>query len=464
MQTPLAFATSAVERVNERLAAIDGLDHRLRAMITVMREEALQQAREQDQRSALGHYCGSLSGLTVSLKDVIHTAGTRTTNGSDIDRDFVPTEDAEIVRRLRAAGAIVIGKNNLHEYAYGGTTQNPFHGSCRNPWDDQRIPGGSSGGSGAAVAAGMSCVSLGTDTTGSGRLPASLCGVTGLRPTAGAIPNRGVTPVSQFFDTISPMARSVREVAAVFAALAGYDPDDPFSIDHATAGLPPRSDGRLDGLRIGLPRNYFFDQVDAGVMDAVDRALKQFERLGAVLVEIELPGAAETPRHFEKLFHSDGAFEHRVTFEQHADRLGADTRERLSTLGRAFTAMDYAGAMSNMMHWQRIVRNAFEGVDLIAHPTTPVVAPTLADVKGTTAATRRLAVFLYPWSHAKVPMISLPAGPAEAGMPCGVGLVAPWWREDLLFRAGDAFQRATDWHLALPPMLGELDINGGKTI
>ncbi|MHA6646040.1 amidase [Mesorhizobium sp. A623] len=456
MTTPLQVPGGASALVEKRLAATEALNDRLRAMITVTADDARRVAAEQDAKSAAGRWSGTLAGLTVSLKDVIHTAGVRTTNGSDIDRDFVPVEDAEIVRRLKVAGAIIIGKNNLHEYAYGGTTQNPFHGSCRNPWDPERIPGGSSGGSGSAVAAGMSCVSLGTDTAGSGRLPASLCGLTGLRPTSGAIPNRGVTPVSNHFDTISPMARGVIEVAAVFGAIAGHDPQDPFSSDHAIAAMPPRSGDRLDGLRIGIPTDYFFDGVDPGVEAATRAAIAKLKELGAQTRPIDLPGAADTPRFFEKLFHTDCAYEHRTTFDSHGHRLGVDTRDRLQKLGRAFTGMDYAEGMAQMRIWQWTVRAAFEGIDAIVHPTTPVVAPTLANVMGTTTATRRLAVFLYPWSLAQVPMLSMPVGLAEAGMPCGLSVVAPWWREDTLFLIGQAYQCATDWHLAQPPILRDL--------
>ncbi len=458
MSAMLRAPGGAAALVERRLAAIDALNGRLRAMITVTADAARDLAKAQDRAVAAGHWSGPLAAMTVSLKDVIHTAGVRTTNGSDIDRDFIPSEDAEVVRRLKAAGAIVVGKNNLHEYAYGGTTQNPFHGSCRNPWDTERIPGGSSGGSGSSVAAGMCCASLGTDTAGSGRLPAALCGVTGLRPTSGAIPNRGVTAVSAFFDTISPMARSAVEVAAVFSAISGYDPKDPFSSDHPAARMPPRPDGRLKGLRIGIPANYFFDGVEPGVETATGLAIAQLENLGATTVSVDLPGAAETCGHFERLFHTDCAFEHRDRFAAHAGRLGADTRDRLESLGRSFTGMEYAAALSAMQVWRWNVKAAFSGIDVIVHPTTPAVAPTLVDARSTTSATRRLAVYLYPWSFAQVPVLSIPSGFAESGMPCGLSLVAPWWREDILFRIGDAYQRVTDWHLREPAILRDLSL------
>lgn len=448
-------ARTAIRHVEDCLSAIGWMDGTLKAMITVTAASARAAARAEDEAREAGRTVGPLAGMTVALKDMIHTAGVRTTNGSDIDRDLVPDEDAVVVRRLKEAGAIVVGKANLHEYAYGGTSQNPFHGACRNPWDVSRIPGGSSGGSGAAVAARMCDASLGTDTAGSGRLPAALCGITALRPTVGAIPNRGITPLSAFFDTVSPMARSAADVGRVFAAIAGYDPADPFSSSHSVPRLRLEEDADLSGLRIGVPVDYFFDDVDPGVEEVVRAAVARLAGLGAEVVSLPLPDAVEAPGHFEKLFHSDAAYQHRERYAHSRDRLGADTRQWLETLGRSFTAMDYAGARVWMRCWQRYLERVFEEVDLIAHPTAPTVAPTIADCAATTAVTRRLAKFLYPWSLAQLPVLALPAGLAEHGMPCGLSLAAPWWREGVLFRAGTAFQRVTRWHLLEPPLVAE---------
>lgn len=446
---------TASRHVADCLSAIERMDGQLKAMITVTADSAYAAARAEDEARDAGRAVGPLAGMTVALKDVIRTAGVRTTNGSDIDRDMVPDVDAEVVRRLKEAGAIIVGKANLHEYAYGGTSQNPFHGACRNPWDLSRIPGGSSGGSGAAVASHMCDVSLGTDTAGSGRLPAALCGITALRPTSGAISNRGITPLSAFFDTVSPMARRVADVRSVFTAIASYDPEDPFSSPHPVSPLRSKEGVDLSGLRIGIPVDYFFEDVDPGVEDAVRAAIAELAALGAEVVPLPLPDAFQAPGHFEKLFHSDAAHEHRERYERFRDRMGADTRQRLETLGRSFSAMDYAGALVWMRRWQRQLERLFEHVDLIAHPTAPTVAPTIADCAATTAVTRRLAKFLYPWSLAQLPVLSLPAGFAEHGMPCALSLAAPWWREDVLFRAGMAFQQVTRWHLQEPPIVSE---------
>jgi aspartyl-tRNA(Asn)/glutamyl-tRNA(Gln) amidotransferase subunit A len=448
--------SQAISRhVEQCLSAIERMDPTLRAMITVTAGPARDAARAQDVTRQEGRATGPLAGMTVALKDVIATAGVRTTNGSEIDRDVIPDEDAEVVRRLKAAGAIVVGKANLHEYAYGGTSQNPFYGACRNPWDIARIPGGSSGGSAAAAASFMCDASLGTDTAGSGRLPAALCGIGALRPTWGAIPNRGITALSPFFDTVSPMARSVADIARVFDAIAGHDAEDPFSSAPPMPRQATAADIGLGGLRIGVPEDYFFEDVDPGVEAATRAAILELASLDAEVVRLSVPDASLAPGHFEKLFHSDAAHEHRERYARSKDRLGTDTRERLEALGRSFSAMDYAGALAWMQRWKWQVARIFQEVDLIAHPTAPTVAPTIADCVATTAVTRRLAKFLYPWSLAQVPVLSLPVGLAEHGMPCGLSLAAPWWREDLLFRVGTAFQQATRWHHLEPPIVTE---------
>lgn len=450
---------SIVDRVERNLGNIRALNDRVRAMITVTDRSAIQLAERQESERKAGRWSGLLAGRTVSLKDVIHTAGVRTTNGAAVDPDFVPAEDAEVVRRIKRAGGIIVGKNNLHEFAYGGTTQNPFYGSCRNPWDIDRIPGGSSGGSGAAVAAGMSTISLGTDTAGSGRLPASLCGVSTLRPTCGAIPNRGVTPVSQFFDTINPMARSIADVALAFIALSGHDANDPFSSVTESSVSLAALDGDVAGLTIGIPRTYFLDEVSPGIIAAFEQWKRAMQDLGARFVEIDLPGSERTPGFFEVLMHTDAAFSMRDVFASKRDLLGKDTAERLETLGGAYPAVSYAESMVEMMKWQHRVKAAFAEVDVIAHPTTPRVAPTVADLTGTTNVTRGLARFLYPWSLARVPVISTPIGFAEFDMPCGVSIAAPWHREETLFKVGDAYQRVTDWHLRVPQIVKSAESN-----
>ena len=443
---------SASEYVEQGLSAVDRLDARLRAMITVTAGRARQRAQELDSLAAAGRSAGLLHGMTVTLKDVIHTAGVRTTNGANFPEDEYPEHDAEVVTRLMRAGAISIGKANLHEFAYGGTTQNPFHGSCRNPWDLERIPGGSSGGSGAGIAAGYAHVALGTDTAGSGRLPAALNGIAGLRPTPGRISGRGVTPVSAAFDTISPMARRVSDIAKVYMVLAGYDPADPVSVDRPVEDPLLGLSAGIRGLKIGLPRRHFFDAMDDGVARAVEQGLATLAHLGAQLVDIEIPGAENASQPFEHLFHTDAAGYHEERLARAPDRYGADTRQRLQTLGGKVSGAAYARALVWAAAWRRQLQGVFAQVDVVVHPSAPAVAPTVEECRDTTAATRRLTTCCYPWSLACVPVLSLPVGFAEHGMPCGLTAVAAWWNEPVLFRLGEAFQRATDWHLRQPPI------------
>jgi len=446
---------SATSHTEASLARIERLDGRIKAMITVTADTALARAAEADAAAARGESLGLLHGLTVSLKDVIHTAGVRTTGGSQFFADFVPRADAEVVRRLKSAGAIIIGKNNLHEFAYGGTTQNPFYGSCRNPWDLERIPGGSSGGSGAAVAADYSDVSLGTDTAGSGRIPAALNGVAGLRPTCGRISNRNVIPCSLPFDTISPLARRVADIARVFAVIAGHDPDDPLSAERPLENFLPGLTAGVKGVRLGLPKTYFFDQTEPEIADAVMAAARLLERLGARLVDIALPGAEVAKDYFEKIFHSDAAALHRERLQTAPEMFGADTRDRLNSLGGSFTAVDYALALRWMENWKHRLRAQFEDVDAILTPMTPIPAPLVGDSRQTTATTRRLTLFSYVWAIAQIPVLVVPCGFTREGLPFGLSLAARWWREPLLFRIGTAYQAETDWHLRRAPIIGE---------
>ncbi len=442
------------DRTRSCLDRIARHDSVLRAMITVTGESAMLRAAELDAVARRGESAGLLHGMTVTLKDVIWTEGVRTTAGSRFFEHFVPDEDAEVVRRLKSAGAVIVGKNNLHEFAYGGTTQNPFYGSCRNPWDTNRIPGGSSGGSGAAVAADYCDVSLGTDTAGSGRIPGALNGVSALRPTAGRISNRNVFACSLPFDTISPLARRVSDLARVFAVLAGHDPADPLSSERPLENFLPAIHSGVEGLRIGLPRHYFFEEAEPQFREAVMRAAAEFELQGATLVPIDLPGAEVAKDYFEKLFHSDATAYHRQRLREAPALFGSDTRERLETLGGRFSAADYADGMRWMEGWKHLLRGVFTRVDAILTPMAPVPAPTIEESRQTTTTTRRLTLFSYVWAIAQVPVLVCPCGLAEGHLPIGLSLAAPWFREDVLFRLGCAYQRVMDWHLRRAPILG----------
>ena len=447
---------NTVEKTTICLERISKLDSVLKAMITVNGDEALKRAKEIDVAKSKGENLGMLSGMTFTLKDVIYTKGIRTTGGSKFFENFIPEDDAEVVCRLKKAGAIIIGKNNLHEFAYGGTTQNPFYGSCRNPWDTSRIAGGSSGGSGAAVAADYCDVSLGTDTAGSGRIPAALTGVSALRPTSGRISNHNVIACSVPYDTISPLARRVSDIARVFSVLAGHDAKDPVSADMPLENFLPDIGNGIQGMRIGIPKGYFFDEADSEVRSAVLEAAKTLEKMGAQLISIDLPGAEVAKEYFEKIFHSDATAYHSERLKSAPDLFGDDTRDRLKSLGGCFTAVEYANALRWKENWQSKLRKVFTEVDVILSPTTPVPAPTIEESLQTTTTTRRLTLFSYVWAIAQIPVLVVPCGFTTKKLPISLSLAAAWWCEPKLFQIGCAYQEQTNWHLYRAPLIAEL--------
>lgn len=436
--------------LSQCLANIGRLNPTLAALVTVDEAGATRTAARLDAGSERGEWGGLLHGVTVTLKDNIDVVGMPTTNGAPAFFDGTATHDAEIVRRLRAAGAVILGKANLHELACGPTTQNPHLGSCRNPWDPERIPGGSSGGSGAAVASGMCIASIGSDTGGSVRLPAALNGVSGLRPTTGRISNRGSVPLSPSLDTLGPIARSVADVARVFAAIAGYDADDPYSVDRPLENFLPTINAGIARMRIGVPRNFFFDRLEPGLGELVSAALRELERCGAKLVEIDVPGveAAQDHTAFSTVV-ADAAAIHRARLERAREKFGADVRQRLE-LGTTITGVRYAEALRWRDEWRVAVRRLFHTVDAVASPTVPITAPRISECREAATSLRDLSRLTYCWAAAGIPAISLPCGFAGNGMPVGLQLAAASFEEPALFRAGIAYQARTDWHLARP--------------
>jgi aspartyl-tRNA(Asn)/glutamyl-tRNA(Gln) amidotransferase subunit A len=423
------------------LERINRLDGGIGTYITVDADGALKQAHEADEALAAGKRLGPLHGLPVALKDNIDTKGLRTTVGSSFFASRVPEVDAEVTLRLRRAGAVLLGKVTLHEFAFGATTDNAHFGRCRNPWDVSRTPGGSSGGSAAAVAAGLCAAALGTDTGGSVRIPASLNGVSGLRPSNGRVSTRGVFPTTWSFDTVGPIAREVTDLAAILQVLAGYDPDDPRSVD-IPVGSYMNDDG-LEGMRLGVPKNFFFDEVDPEIIALVRTAEDAFVKLGADLHEIELPGADDALQAAGIMIRAEAFAIHRRRLSDHPHGYGEDVRRRLQQ-AEAITAAEYAENRHRVRQWSRTLKDTFDKVDLIISPSTGTAAP-LAGAE-MIETTMRLARLTYGWSAAGLPALSIPCGFTEAGLPAGVQLAAPLFGERLLLAAGAAYQGVTDWH------------------
>ena len=452
---PDAPAPGAARAALERcLARIERFDPALNAMVTATAETARQQADACDRAAAEGRWLGLLHGMPVALKDNIETAGVRTTSGAAYLADHIPNRDAPVVGRLKAQGAVLVGKANMQELAWGVVSTNPVTGQCRNPWNPEHIPGGSSGGSGAAVAAGMAHASLGTDTGGSVRIPASMTGIAGLRPTHGRISIRGITPVSVAHDTVGPMARSVADVARLFAVLAAYDP-----LDHVSRALPldnflPRLGDGIEGVRIGLARNFFFDGLDGEVEAAVRAGAGTLESLGARLVDVTLPGAETAQRWTTIMAYADACAYHRERLDAGPGALSEPVYTRM-IMGRDFSAVDYAQAMRGREAWRRALAEMFETVDLLLAPTTPRPAPPIADDRSLHRATQDATRFTYGGALASIPGLSVPCGFSAGGLPIGMMLEGAWGAEPLLLRAGHAYQQATDWHLRRPPCLDD---------
>jgi aspartyl-tRNA(Asn)/glutamyl-tRNA(Gln) amidotransferase subunit A len=440
----------SLELTKTYLDRIERYDGAIRSYITVCADSALEQAAAAEAALERGGQPLPLHGLPIALKDNIDTAGVRTTAGSRFFADTVPVADSEVARRLREAGAVLIGKTVLHEFAFGATTQNPHHGACRNPWDLDRVPGGSSGGSGAALGADLAAAALGTDTGGSVRIPAALNGVSGLRPSSGRVSIRDVFPITWSFDTVGPMARSVTDVAALLAVLQGYDPADPSSVDQPPCDAVAATGRGIEGLRVGIAGGYYQEDVDAEIVTLVLEAAEVLERLGATVVEVDLPGAAEVFDATNLIIRAEAYGIHRERLATQPELFGEDVRRRL-LLGEPVTGAEYGEYRQRVRVWRRTLESSFERLDAMLTPAAGTVAPR-ADDSETIETTRRLARLTYGFSAAGVPALVVPCGLSSGGLPVGLQLVAPWWAEETLLSLGAAYQRETDWHLRRPEL------------
>jgi aspartyl-tRNA(Asn)/glutamyl-tRNA(Gln) amidotransferase subunit A len=439
---------SPVELTQAVLDQIERLDPLLNAYITIDAEGALKAARTAQRQIAKGKYLGPLHGIPISLKDLYDTKGLRTTAGSKIMSDRIPGEDATSVAKLRTAGAIIVGKTNLHEFAFGSTTQNPHFGGTRNPYDRQRIPGGSSGGSAAAVAADMCVASTGSDTGGSIRSPSALCGIVGLKPTYGRVSLRGIVPLSWSLDHVGPMTKCVRDAAIMLSAMAGYDPKDPTSADEKVPGFSRGLNKGVKKLKIGIDPSFCFSGVDDEVTNSVKKALNLLDTLGARIIEVNLPNIELTSLVESIIITTEPAAYHEENLRKRGDDYGDDVRGLLEG-GAVFSAVHYLKAQRLRRIIQQEFAQAFKKIDIFALPGAPFTAPPIgaetASIAGTeTDLAMALLRFACPFNLTGLPAVSVPCGLGKDGLPLGLQLVGRAFDEATVLRTAYAFESNTE--------------------
>ena len=448
---------SPVDLVQAALLRIRATDDVLRSYITVFEEQALQVAKAAEIMVAAGHNLGPLHGIPIALKDNIALRGMRTTAGSKVLGDWLPDADATVAERLRRAGAIFIGKTNMHEFAWGGTSANPHYGTVRNPWNIERFPAGSSGGSGVAVAARSCFGAIGTDTGGSIRLPSAINGVTGIRPTYGRVSNHGIIPLAWSMDTAGPMTRTVEDCALMFGVMAGHDPKDPTTAARPGADYSAGLSGGVRGLRIGVVPGYFFHHVQAPVRDAVQAALATFESLGAQIVEIEIENIHGNISAQLTIESAEPSTYHQRWLRERPQDYGDDVRALLE-VGELLLATHYLQAQRYRTLLRNEFVNAFRKVDAFVCPTLPFTATKLG---ATTVVIENgveedmlsaIMQFTGIASLTGLPALNVPCGFDADGMPIGMQLIGRPFDEAMLFRMGNAFQMASGFHLRAPSL------------
>lgn len=419
---------------------IEKLNPTLNAFITVIPPEP----QEFPQSGSM-----PLQGIPIAVKDLYNTKGVRTTGGSKFFADNIPTEDAFVVQKIKKAGGQIIGKTNTHEIALGVTNNNPHFGACRNPWDISRTPGGSSGGSAVAVATGMAMAAIGTDTGGSIRIPASLCGVVGLKPTYGRISLRGILPLSWNLDHAGPITRKVEDAALMLQVMGGYDEQDPTCMKTLPGDYSSHLMDSMVERKIALAVGSFIEEAaDAEVLDAIRKAAKVLEEQGVIITEVNVDFLKEAALANALMTQADGAAFHSKRMKEHPDWFGADVRQRLET-GAAFTSSEYALARRTQVETRRRCELMFDQFDMLILPTTPIAAPVLEGENAVERA-RQLTRFTAPFNLTGLPALTVPCGFSQEELPIGLQIVSRPWNEAGVLRTGYAYQQATSWHKMKP--------------
>ncbi len=435
---------SPVELTQAVLENAEKYNAQINAYIEIEKEKAIRSAREAENEIVNGNYRGRLHGIPMALKDILYFKDERVTLGSKIHQDFVPDFDATVVSKLKSEGVIFTGKLNMHEYAWGATTTNPHFGPCHNPWDVSKIPGGSSGGSGAAVSADMSIASLGTDSGGSIRIPASSCGIIGLKPTHGRISKYGCFPLSWSLDHIGPMTKTVYDAALLLETLAGYDPQDPTSVDTPVKSYTDLLSEDLTNTVIGINEDYFFQNVDKRVDDAVRNAIGLLEQFGAKIEVVKIP--ALTVSEFGTLVTivSEASAIHHDNLIKQPEKFGDDVRYLLE-FGELISAVDYLQAQQVRRQLSIDFANTFKHIDVLISPTLPFLPPNIGDltvdINGEKASFLDQVIrFTGPGNLTGLPALSIPCGVSE-GLPVGLQIMGPAFKEENVLKVAFAIEK-----------------------
>jgi aspartyl-tRNA(Asn)/glutamyl-tRNA(Gln) amidotransferase subunit A len=443
---------SPVELADSVLARIDAVEEKITAFATVTAEIARKEAEKAESEIAAGSYRGPLHGIPVGIKDLYETAGIATTSSSAVRAEYVPEHDSAVVEKLAAAGAVMVGKTHTHEFAYGAVTP-----TTRNPWNLDRVPGGSSGGSAAAVAAGECMVGMGSDTGGSIRIPASVCGTVGLKPTYGRVSRRGVASLSWSLDHVGPLTRTVRDTALVMNAIAGYDRADPASVDVPVPDFTEGLDTGVSDMTIGVPVNYFTDRIDPEVAQAVAAAVEVLQGLGARVREVTVPLAEYIlPTEWGLMMPEASAY-HQQMLREKADLYTPDVRLYLEA-GEFVLATDYIKALRARTLIQQAWRAMFADIDVLLAPTLPTVAVPTDDPKVvwpdgmTEQSTDAYVRYSAPANVTGLPSLTVPCGFSGEGLPIGMQIMGKPFAEPTLLTLGQAYESATDWTSRRPQL------------
>lgn len=465
---------SSVEITEAVFKRIDEVEEKVRSLVTQTRDKAMQKAAEVDMKIARGEKIGPLEGIPVLIKDNMCTEGILTTCSSKMLHNFVPPYNATVVEKLKQAGAVIIGKANMDEFAMGSSTENSRFFATRNPWDKERVPGGSSGGSAAAVAADETIYSLGSDTGGSIRQPASFCGVVGLKPTYGAVSRYGLIAYASSLDQIGPFAKDVRDCTRVFGTIAGHDPKDSTSAEFAVPDYTSFLTGDVKGLRVGIPREYFVEGTDSGVKELINNAIKKFEELGAICEETSLPhteyalpvyyiiAPAEASSNLArydgvKYGYRDESAEDMVTMymRTRSEGFGTEVKRRIMLGTYALSSGYYDAYYLKALKVRTLIKQdfdrAFENFDILISPTAPTPAFKFGEKSDDPMQMYLSDVFTISVNLAGIPGLTIPCGFVD-GLPVGLQLMGRPFGEGTLFRAAYAFEQNTEFHLSRPKL------------